>query len=349
MFNESTGALGAVAQQNFALRQALLARGPHALWVDHTGYFTPHDDPTITASGWGDWFRRAGQHEVHVSGYLEDVLNENGEVVTVEHADIDRIARQDLTPPPHLYRASVPGFADRWCWFDRFDMAKLICDDRRGDYRIYTCDPGEVFGVVRMDRTEPHGHRELWNEWIVKPENVREINRWRDPYAEVKNLEAWQGQGVHAVEASSVVGSWFRSTTSKVAPMDRQEGSYWLLQFKRIGQFVATSFWDAAEMSKPQQNEVLPAVDLQAPKRLYRGSPEALKGRWSWTAEPDTAKWFIKMFCPDEGKIWVCEPATVFGVINAQIANPQPPYMMEKFTEWIVLPDESTIREWDGK
>ena len=88
-----------------------------------------------------------------------------------------------------------------------------------------------------------------------------------------------------------------------------------------------------------------PVVELQAPTKLYRGAPERLKGRWSWTAEPETAQWFVELFCPDDGVVWECEAKTVFGVINAHVENPEPGEPGD-YSEWIVYPDETTIKEW---
>ena len=112
-----------------------------------------------------------------------------------------------------------------------------------------------------------------------------------------------------------------------------------------MGQFEAHSSWDSARKDVLATNTVTPAVELQAPAKLYRGAPEKTKGRWSWTAEPETAQWFIDMFCPDDGVIWECTAQTVYGVINAHITNPDPGHPAE-FSEWIVYPDESTIKEW---
>lgn len=180
----------------------------------------------------------------------------------------------------------------------------------------------------------------------MKPKNVREISRWRDPFTDPKNLEAWKKRGTHAVNASGIVGSWFRSTDSKVAPMDREGGDYWLLQFQAIGQFEAFSYWDAADQSIPAQLRVEPAEELPRPKMLYRGATEALKDRWSWTSGVETAQAFLDLFCPDDGKIWVAEAETVYGIINATIDNPRPPFPMGHFTEWIIQPKLDTIREW---
>jgi hypothetical protein len=214
-----------------------------------------------------------------------------------------------------------------------------------GGLKIWACEPGEVFAAITFDRVEPGGYRRQWTEWVVEPTNVREIDRHRDPFTPVANLEKWEKRGVHAIEAGSVVGNWFRSTTGMVAPMDKEGAGYWLSQFQQMGQFEAVSKWDAADQSTPQKMHVEPASELVAPKYLYRGSTEALRGRWSWTEEVETAQAFIDLFCPDDGKIWVAEAATVFGVIRAKIANPRPPFERD-FTEWIVFPNEDTIHEY---
>lgn len=33
---------------------------------------------------------------------------------------------------------------------------------------------------MTIDQTEQRGYHHQWNEWVVKPANVREIDRWRD-------------------------------------------------------------------------------------------------------------------------------------------------------------------------
>ena len=236
---------------------------------------------------WADLFRAAGPHHIDIAGRLGYARGADGGIETIcvdEQVSFEK--RSNLIPPEHLYRAASPGFEDRWGWYETFAMAKLVADDRPGGVRIWTCTADEVFASITCNRTEQGGFKHSWNEWIVRPANVREINRWRDPFREVENLPAWERRGVHTVESASVVGSWFRSTTSKTAPMDRDSGEYWLRQFQAIGEFEAFSSWDAADKATPPHLRVEPAVDLVALPLLYRGAPEERKDRWSWTAYP---------------------------------------------------------------
>jgi hypothetical protein len=316
-----------------------------AQWMNTPAPTGPMD--TFPDYIWEDMFRKAGQHHIDLAGHLEYARGDDGGIESIgvmDHSSIERTRK--LTPPEHLYRAACPGFENRWSWFETFAMAKLVADDRAGSVRIWTCTADEIFASMSATRTEQGGYKHAWNEWIVRPVNVREINRWRDPFSEVENLPAWERRGVHAVESAGVIGSWFRSTTSKTAPMDRDSGEYWLRQFQNIGEFQAFSSWDAADKATPSCLRVEPAVDLVPPSLLYRGASEGRKDRWSWTAEPETAQAFIDLFCPDDGKIWVAEVETVFGVIHADIKNPEPPLNLEHFSEWIVQPKLNTIREW---
>jgi hypothetical protein len=314
-------------------------------WIYHEGAETPHD--LAPDYWWEMYFKRAGKWHAEFNGRLWYEVGAAGQPEMRGRGEIENLTRvRDLQPPKHLYRAAWQGFEDRWNWFESFDMAKLMADDRPDSMRIWTCDVDKLFGSVTVNRVEPQGYKGTWTEWIVKPKNVREISRWRDPFSNPKNLEAWKARGTHAVNASGIIGSWFRSTDSKVAPMDREGGDYWLLQFQAIGQFEAFSHWDAADKSTPAQLKVEPAEELPRPKMLYRGSTEALKDRWSWTSELETAEAFRHLFCPADGKIWVAEAETVYGIIHAEIDNPEAPFPMGSFTEWIIQPKLDTIREW---
>ena len=127
---------------------------------------------------WLDLFRAAGPHHVDLVGCLEYVRGADGGIQT--NAVVDQmsiVSRSDLIPPKRLYRAASPGFEDRWSWFETFAMAKLVADDRAGGLRIWTCTAAEVFASVTISRTEQGGFKHSWNEWIVIPANVREINR----------------------------------------------------------------------------------------------------------------------------------------------------------------------------
>lgn len=325
---------------------ANLHRGvPFRQWLNTPAPQGPMD--ALPDYVWADMFRAAGPHHIDLAGRLEYVRGADGGIETDAIVDeLSIVSRPDLIAPKHLYRAARPGFEDRWGWYETFAMAKLLADDRAGGLRIWTCTADEVFASVTVSRTEQGGFKHSWNEWIVRPANVRGINRWRDPFSEVENLPSWEKRGAHAVEAASVVGSWFRSTDSKTAPMDRDDGEYWLRQFQLIGEFEAFSSWDAANKSAQSNLRVQPASELKAPTLLYRGAPDERKARWSWTAEPETAQAFIDMFCPDDGKIWVAEAETVFGVIHAVIQNPEAPLNIGHFSEWIIKPKLNTIREW---
>lgn len=319
-----------------------------AYWIEHPGAVSPHDLESETY--WENLFRIAGPHEVSVTGRLAfatDLLgnplpgksNMGVSVATDVSAEFEPVP--SLTPPAHLYRAARPGHEDRWNWFETFEMAKAFADDWPA-LRIWACEPGEVFAAVTIDRTEPGGFRKQWREWVVRPRNVREINRWRDPFAEVSAY--WYKQGQHAIESASVVGSWLHATTSGIAPMDREGGEYWLRQFEQIGQFEADLRWDAADESTPETLDVVPAVDLTPPGPLFRGAGPSLRDRWSWTTELEAAQEFVRVFCPEDGRVWLCEPETVLGVVRCDIANRDSP--LARFSEWLVIPKEGTVREW---
>jgi hypothetical protein len=326
------------------------AQAVFAKWVEHAGTREMH--PTLTDEDWQERLRAYGPHLVSVEGRMHEFrtgprMNDTELIAEggITRIDAARFVGPDMfDPPQHLYRAAAPDRADRMMWFDRFDMAKLIADDF-GGMRIWTAEADEVFGKIVMDRTEPGGYREAWNEWIVKPKNVREISRHVDPFKPIENIEAWEKRGLHVMHAASLVWQWARATSNRAAPMDREQGGYWLSQFQDMGQFEAHISWDGSKTDVAASTEVVPVAELQPPPKLYRGAPEATKGRWSWTAEPETAQWFVDMFCPDDGVIWECEASRVYGVIKCHVENPEPGHPAA-FSEWIMHPDESTIHRW---
>ena len=162
-------------------------------WIDAAA---KHD--TLSHRSDDEWirrFRETGPHLIEIVGGFDEyrIGPTSADVISVPYGGIERLAgvrqvgRDEFAPPAHLYRAAKPGHDSRLMWFDRFDMAKLFADDI-GGMTIYTAEADEVFGKVVMDRTEPGGHRAVWNEWIVKPKNVRPINRHVDPFTPIKNI-----------------------------------------------------------------------------------------------------------------------------------------------------------------
>jgi hypothetical protein len=315
-------------------------------WIGYTANRTP--DFSHPDYDWQSRFKAAGQHEVTIFGQIDDVQvgPNRTDFVTVPTGGICKVEPKRLEPPKRLYRAARPGLEGKMMWFDDYKMAQLLCDARPGSAQIWTCEADEVYGLVCLNRVEAGDEFNSWNEWIVKPKNVRRINRWRDPFADVPNLEQWQERGVHAVEASSLVNAWTKYHGGKQAPMDRDQGGYWLSQFQGIGQFVCHMHADGVRHSIGRI-DIQPASELAAPAVLYRGSSEKLNKRWSWTAEPETAQAFVKRFAPDDGKVWTCQADQVLGVIYSHAENLPPEEMdLAEFSEWIIYPDESTIREW---
>jgi hypothetical protein len=321
-------------------------------WIDaaakHDTFSHRPDDEWIRR------FREAGPHLTEIVGGFDERRTgaTNAEILAFAWGGIERIAgvgqvgRDAFAPPAHLYRAASPGHSNRLMWFDDYRMAKLLADHRVGT-TIYTADADEVFGKVVMDRTEPDGYRHVWNEWIVKPKNVRAINRWRDPFAPGGNVRKWEKRGVHVDEAVNIVNGWTGYHKSELAPTDREADGYWLSEFRRIGKFKSRTHYDENNV---QIVEVQPVDTLTPPPILYRGSSERLNTRLSWTDSPDTALEFIRTFSPDDGQVWVCQPEEVLNVMRFEMPRGllARGYELVDFTEWITIPDKSSIRLWDG-